>query len=118
MLTSELYHDFFDYPLTKEEKIKWFTPIKNNSKIILKNRKALLEKRKLRKKISEKKRLIAQRAAEILKFIPTIKLVAVTGSLAMQNSSEDSDIDLMVITQLVVCGQPGFWSIYHLSFII
>ncbi len=52
----------------------------------------------MRKRISVKKVVIAKRAAKILSFIPTIKMVAVTGALAMENANEEADIDLMIIT--------------------
>lgn len=48
---------------------------------------------------------IAQNAARLLKLIPTIKMIAVTGSLAMENCSEDSDIDLMIVT-----GRGTLWT--------
>lgn len=42
---------------------------------------------------------IAKKASTILSYVPGIKMIGITGSLAMQNSSEDGDIDLMIITQ-------------------
>ena len=51
-----------------------------------------------REKWAEKKLAIAARVAERLKLIPTIKMVAVTGALAMKNSDQDDDIDLLIVT--------------------
>lgn len=110
--TSVIYHNLFDYPLSFSDLIKWSsgTTIGNlslqkanivhkNGFYFLEGREGLVYKRLLRKRISVKKTKIAKRAARILSFIPLIKMVAVTGSLAMENSAEESDIDLMIITK-------------------
>lgn len=47
---------------------------------------------------SAPKLLIARRAARLLSFIPTVKLICVTGSLAMENCDQSDDIDLMIVT--------------------
>jgi hypothetical protein len=39
-----------------------------------------------------------QLTAKLLRFIPTIQAIFVTGSLAMSNSPPDDDIDLMIVT--------------------
>jgi hypothetical protein len=57
------------------------------------------EKRKQREKISLSKMNYLIGLKRIFLFFPTIKLVAVTGSLAMGNAGKQSDIDLLVITQ-------------------
>jgi len=112
MMSSVCYHDIFNYPLTKEEIIKWkcntsINPLRQgfvgqaskNGYYFLKNRESLIKQRQDREKISARKLEIAKKAAEILSKIPNIKMVAVTGSLAMMNSSEESDIDLLIITR-------------------
>jgi len=123
ILTTLSYHNFFDYPLTKKEIIKYFiSSSKKNAnlsiinqtlnklvcqKIIeekngfyfLKNKKDLVFLRKKRKKYSQKKLKIAKNFLKYLKLIPWIKMIAVTGALAMENSSKDDDIDLFIITQ-------------------
>lgn len=48
--------------------------------------------------IQKQKLLIARKAANLLSHIPTILFVGVTGSLAMENAKETSDIDFMIIT--------------------
>lgn len=102
------YHNLFDYPLTLADLIKWQTTKRfvgnkritiQNGYYFLKGRGGLIYKRLLRKRISHKKMHIAKKAANIIQFIPTIKMVAVTGSLAMKNSGEESDIDLMIVTK-------------------
>jgi predicted nucleotidyltransferase len=107
---SVLYHDIFDFPLTFSELIKWSgasipsslgspSIIYKNGYYFIAGRNGIIYKRILRKRISDKKMEIAKRAAKILSFIPGVKMIAVTGSLAMGNSTDESDIDLMVITK-------------------
>lgn len=55
--------------------------------------------RRSRQKISQKKRTIACRASCVIGKLPWIKLVAVTGALAMDNADERDDIDLMIVTE-------------------
>jgi len=102
-----LYHNLFDYPLSFAELIKWqegksitgITGITSkNGFYFLEGRESLIYQRLLRKRISTKKLEIALNATRLLKIIPTIKMIAVTGSLAMGNSTDESDIDLMIIT--------------------
>ena len=62
-------------------------------------KKHLIYKRILRKRISKRKILIAKKTARLLSFLPTIKMVALTGALCMENVEENADIDLLVISQ-------------------
>jgi len=108
---SIYYHNIFDYPLNQLDLIKWhpgsFFGDKYinaqykfvNGCMVIKGREGLIYKKILRKRVSKKKLIIAKKSASILSFIPTIKMIGVTGSLAMDNSTEESDIDLMIITQ-------------------
>lgn len=90
------YHELFNYSLNNKELTKWSV----GPKVKINN---LPRKRKLKansnKKFSSQKIKIAKKAVETLGKIKTIKMVAVTGSLAMMNASKDSDIDLMIITK-------------------
>lgn len=107
---SVYYHDFFDYPLTFSDLIKWdvsktfaskndqFSISYQNNFYFLKGREGLIYKRVLRERVSAKKMEIAKKASNILGFIPSIKMIAVTGSLAMGNAGDESDIDLFIIT--------------------
>jgi predicted nucleotidyltransferase len=105
---SIIYHDIFDYPLTFFELKKWKLNksigtkkviVKKNSFYFLKEREEIIKKRLKRKKYSEDKFKIAKKVSLILGKIPTIKLVAITGALAMNNADKGSDIDLMIITK-------------------
>lgn len=110
-IISLIYHDIFDYPLTPLELIKWTVGKKvsllnkevgvgmKGGFLFLSGREGLVYKRLLRKRISERKMIIARKAARLLSFIPTIKMVAVTGALSMSNAQEDSDIDLLIVVE-------------------
>lgn len=116
ILKTLIYGDIFDYPLKAYEIHKWLigrkATLRQVEKVLerlskkgkVKNRKEyyflrdVVRKRILREKQSaiyfQKARLLAQ----ILKLIPWIKLVGVSGGLAMENASKADDIDLFVIT--------------------
>lgn len=122
--TSVLYHDLFDYPLNLSDLIKWqlarIPAINQNIDVVnergfyfLKGRRGLIYKRFLRRRISAKKMKIAKRASGILSLLPGVRMVAVTGSLAMQNSSEKSDIDLMIVTR-----SGSLWTTRFLSYFL
>lgn len=104
------YHDIFDYPLTKEELKKW-SPKKvkgfnlsrkistNGNYYFVNGRKFVVKKRLKNEKYSKKKLQIAVRASKLMSLIPTIKMVGITGALAMNNAARESDIDFLVVTK-------------------
>ena len=111
-ISSLIYHDIFDYPLAPLELIKWtagneikFKNLENikistkNGFLFLNGKEGSTLKRLMRKRISKRKFGKAKKAAKVLAFLPTIKMVAVTGALAMNNANEDSDIDFLMITK-------------------
>ncbi len=122
---SVYYHDLFDFPLNLQDLIKWqagknVMNLKNTENITSKNgylyleaREGLIYKRLLRKRISTKKLLIAKKAAGIFSLIPGVKMVAVTGSLAMENSSDESDIDLLIVAK-----KGTLWTTRLLSYFV
>lgn len=65
----------------------------------LKGRIDLVEQRIKRNKISEKKYKILLRVANVLRFVPYVRMVAVTGRLAMKNAEEKSDLDLLLVLE-------------------
>src|SRR3989344_7357967 len=118
-----LYADLFDYPLTNEEiwkrliklqitndKLSRLSGISQtagqikliNSKILrnidnyyfLKGKEKIVEIRKKRERWSAEKIEIAKKVVNFLRLIPTIKLIGVSGGLAIGNAGEDDDIDL------------------------
>ncbi len=116
ILKTLCYADVFDYPLKEKEIGEWLIGTKNkeqrtknkigNIKIIqhkngyyfLKGREEIVNLRKEREMWSRDKLKIAKKAASFLKLIPTVKLVGVTGALAVENAKENDDIDLFIIT--------------------
>lgn len=64
----------------------------------LKNRQKIIQLRFERFKWSQEKIKIAKKVANWLKLIPFIKMVALTGTLAMNNVKKNDDIDLLIIT--------------------
>ena len=103
MLKTVAYADVFDYPLTAKEIKQWLIKGESFTKDspywnYLPGRKNLIFLRRRRERFSRLKWPLAYRAAKILRIIPWVKLVAVTGALAMNNADKNDDIDLMIIT--------------------
>ncbi len=125
VITSIYYHDIFDYPLTREELIRWKTGKKHaqlnkRKRIIskmgfyfLEGRKNIVCKKILRQRISKRKNKIAYKKALILAKIPTVLGIFITGNLAMNNAKEGSDIDLMIITK-----SGSLWFTRLISYVI
>lgn len=116
ILQTLCYHDIFDYPLTleeihrfligKEASLKKLKSIishqssiinHNNGFYFLKGRKHLVELRKKREEYGKKKLLIAKKIIRFLRLIPTIKMIAITGALAVNNVKEEDDIDFLIV---------------------
>lgn len=119
ILKTLIYANIFDYPLKGYEVLKWLIgretslikveqglkrlikkkKIQNLSDYyFLKNRKQLISKRKRRQKISKNLLLKAKILTQVLKIIPWVKLVGISGGLAVDNCSRKDDIDLFLIT--------------------
>ncbi|MBI4038469.1 hypothetical protein HY384_00775 [Candidatus Daviesbacteria bacterium] len=113
-----IYADIFDYPLKIWEIHRWLIGKKaslrqlkkalekllQNGKCKLKNgyyflpgREGLVLKRKNRQKQSERYLKKAKILTQILKPITWVKLVGISGGLAMGNVSKSHDIDLFII---------------------
>lgn len=115
ILKTVCYADIFEYSLKEAEVNHWVTTIEqlNNTTIqkangvishkkgfiFLRGRDWLIRLRKEREKISQRKLSIAKRAASILRYVPTIKLIGVSGSVAMANAKEGDDIDFFIVAQ-------------------
>ncbi len=121
IIATLFYADIFDYPLTKEELYKFLINsgesnldkggiineiIKNDARlgtdnkyIFLKGRDEIVAKRQKRERWSKEKIKIAAVAAGWLKLIPWVRLVGVTGGLALLNSDSEDDIDILIVSK-------------------
>ncbi|PJE67331.1 hypothetical protein COU95_03000 [Candidatus Shapirobacteria bacterium CG10_big_fil_rev_8_21_14_0_10_40_9] len=111
ILRTLVYADIFDYPLKKEEIQKWLIAGGNlksqisklvqeeNGFYFLKGRENLVELRRERERQSREKIKIAEKVAGILRKIFWIKMIGITGALAMKNSDKEDDIDLLIVTK-------------------
>jgi hypothetical protein len=100
---TKKYAAVFDFDLTIPELHHWLiTPKPVSQKVVHKNQRNTpinkTKKRLHRQKLSTLKLAIATNFAIALNQIPTIRMVAITGSLAMRNVKENHDIDIMIIT--------------------
>ncbi len=125
-ISSLIYHDIFDYPLTPLELINWtagkeikFKNLENvkistkNGFLFLNGKEGSTLKRLMRKRISKRKLGKAKKAARILSLLSTVKMIAITGALAMNNASEDSDIDFLMITK-----KGSLWTTRFLAIVL
>lgn len=99
------YADIFDYPLTREEVYRWlikgdsFTRVKESPYWnYLPGRAKLVALRQRREQSSKIKFAKLKKIIFVFKLIPWIKLVCVTGALAMNNADKNDDMDLMIVT--------------------
>lgn len=116
ILKTLAYSDIFDYPLTFDELHKYLvTPatkeemkscIENMNKISFSNgyyflsgRDEIVKTRQLREKKSQPIFKRAMLYGKIISKFPFVKMVALTGSLAMLNLSNEIDMDFMLITK-------------------
>jgi len=109
--SSIIYHDIFDYPLTFKDMIRWktgpgiksllkeATVVQTSGYYYLEGQTPLVLKRTMRMRLAKKKIAIAAKTAKLLSTIPTVKMVGLTGALAMRNTNDDSDIDMMIVTK-------------------
>lgn len=68
-----------------------------NGYYFLRGKNNLVEQRIERNKISEKKFKIIRKAVRFLRFVPFVRMIAVSGRIACKNAEEKSDLDLLII---------------------
>ncbi|RPJ22630.1 MAG: hypothetical protein EHM33_23020 [Chloroflexi bacterium] len=110
------YADVFDYPLTAPEVYRYLTSIQASVEEVnqvladetlfsrvdeyftLRGREQIVETRKRRTEIAHRMWTKAARYGRIIARLPFVRMVAVTGSLAMNNTDEGKDVDYMIVT--------------------
>lgn len=65
----------------------------------LKGRESLVRQRIERNKISVAKMKIIRRVVRFLRFVPFVRMIAVTGRVAMKNAERKSDLDLLIVLE-------------------
>ncbi|MDP3733413.1 MAG: hypothetical protein Q8Q91_02615 [Candidatus Daviesbacteria bacterium] len=110
ILKTLVYADIFDYPLKINEIHKWLIGKKATLRQIEKalkgyqeyyflgKRDSLVSQRLRKKKQSAIYLRKAKILSQVLKIIPWIKLVGISGGLALNNAGKSDDIDLFIIT--------------------
>jgi len=121
ILQTIIYYDILNFPLTSFEVWKYLLAendctlgeivealesedLKNKIEefrgfYFLKGRRNLVERRIQCDKNSAIKFEIAEKVARWLRYIPFVRMIAVTGTLAMKNCEKDSDIDFFVVLE-------------------
>ena len=110
------YADVFDYPLTVPEVYRYLTSTSGTMEEVtralsneslfsqtgeyftLRGREEIVETRKRRAQAAKRLWRKAVRYGQIIASLPFVNMVAITGSLAMNNTEEDKDIDYMIVT--------------------
>ena len=120
ILETVLYSDLFDYPLTHAEIAHYLIHVEADSRairaclesaihldvhlsqsggyVVARQREALIERRRARQRASARLWIRARGFVRVLAALPFVRMVAITGALAMDNSAEGDDIDVMIVT--------------------
>jgi hypothetical protein len=116
LLATVCYADIFNFPLTAAEIHRFLvfkksppekinqllkrlsSPCHNDGWFFLHGRKQAVGYRQNRAAESRKKWEIAFPAVRVISGLPSVRLVGITGGLAMGNAAGDDDIDLLIIT--------------------
>ncbi len=127
ILATITYFDLLDYPLTLVEiqkfliqpKEKKLSPVnlgviletleessflqekiaQKNGFYFLRGRERIIEEKILRHKLAQEKWKKTKKVVKILQIIPYIRMVAGSGSLALSNTKDKSDLDLLIIVK-------------------
>ena len=127
ILTTIAYYDAMDYPMTSFEVWKYLTRINGQDEDVdekislfdvlselesdklkniieeyrgfyfLRGQKDLVEQRNMRNKISNSKYKTIVKIVRWLRFVPYVRMIAVSGRLAMKNAETKSDLDLLIV---------------------
>ena len=131
VLHTLAYADVFDYPLTVSEVYRYLTSTTGTMEEVthalsdetlfsqtgeyftLRGREGIVETRKRRAQVAARLWRKAMRYGRIIASLPFVKMVAITGSLAMNNTDEGKDIDYMIVT-----APSHLWTCRALSLLI
>lgn len=97
------YANFFNFPLSPSEIHLWLispdtVPLSSLKKYLPELSKKEIEYKRLLADSTKQKVETAHQLIKFARFIPGIRLIAITGSVATNNSKKDDDIDLLIIT--------------------
>ena len=110
------YADVFDYPLSAPEVYRYLTSTSSSFEEVsqaladatvfsrvgeyftLRGREQIVESRKRRADVAARLWPKAARYGRIIAQLPYVRMVAITGSLAMNNTDEGKDVDYMIVT--------------------
>ncbi len=119
ILKTLTYADVFDYPLREDELWRFligkkitYSQFTAGLQILLKqkqigqlknyyflpNQAALIELRQKRYRFAKDKLRLAEKIARYIRYVPTVDLIGISGSLAMNNTDKEEDIDLFVVS--------------------
>jgi len=120
ILKTLIYYDLFDWPANLSELTSFLIGEKATCGMVekqlqvlaarqkvstqdgfwmLKDRNEIVPERLKKEKEAQRKLKIARKAAAVLKIIPWIEMVAISGTLAVGGAKEDDDIDIFILTQ-------------------
>ena len=115
-----LYSDLFDYPLTPEEVAHYLIGVPSTADevraclartrclagrivemdgyLALRGREGLIARRLDRAATSDRLWRHARRFVRVLRLLPFVRMIAITGALSMNNSGAGDDIDVLIVT--------------------
>jgi hypothetical protein len=120
ILKTILYSDLFDYPLTPEEVAHYLNGVSStvdevraclarscwltdriaavNGYLAVRGREAVIARRLDRVCSSDRLWRRARRFVRVLRLLPFVRMIAITGALSMKNSATGDDIDVLIVT--------------------
>ncbi len=118
ILKTLVYADLFDFPLSPEEVVRYLTvPAssetvnrvldhdsadgtirRSNGLLTLPGRTELIPLRERREDIARDKWVVVERYGRWIARLPFVRMIAVTGTLAVRNTEAVDDIDLLIVT--------------------
>ncbi|HZY45519.1 MAG TPA: hypothetical protein VFF70_12305 [Anaerolineae bacterium] len=120
ILKTVLYSDLFDYPLTPDEITHYLIEVPADADLVrdrlcdpiwldgqiarvdhfimARGRESIVARRLDRSRTSDRLWPRARRFVRVLAALPFVRMVGITGALAMDNSAADDDIDVMIVT--------------------